>query len=52
METLDRGFSDLTAIQIKLERKVELNTRYSNAASSYHSIIPRVLTLLPPGSNE
>jgi len=31
LESLERSFSDLAAMQTHLERKVELNTRYSNA---------------------
>ncbi len=33
METLKRSFSDLTAVQIGLKRKVEFNRRYSGAVS-------------------
>jgi len=32
---LERPFRDLTAIQGKLERKVEFNTRYTNAVCIY-----------------
>jgi hypothetical protein len=33
LETLERSFSDLSALQINLERDVELNMRYSSAVS-------------------
>lgn len=35
LESLERSFSDLAAMQTHLERKVELNTRYSNAVRTY-----------------
>jgi hypothetical protein len=37
LESLERSFSDLAAMQTHLERKVELNTRYSNAVRIFPS---------------
>jgi hypothetical protein len=36
LEKLERSFSDLSALQINLERDVELNMRYSSAVSEQH----------------